>query len=332
MTNFKFDSPFYFIFLLIIPILYFLRVFFKKNQFNGIEIPNYNWVIKNNFFSFLPILYFLNKIIIIILIIIGICRPQLICISEDSIDKFGVDIILTIDVSNSMLARDLKPNRLSVLKKNAKEFIQNRILDRIGIVVFSGEAFTKTPLTSDKKILSSTIDSLNLGFLEDGTAIGIGIGTAINHLKYSKAKSKIIVLMTDGENTSGIIDPILSANIAKSYGIKIYTIGIGTKGEAEIPIAINSITGEFEYEVMPVTIGEDLLIDISKITGGKYFRAKNNKEFQKIYKTIDNLEKSKINYETMYNYKELYRIPLVIATFLLLIELMFKLCIFKTIN
>lgn len=333
MINIKIDTPLCFFGLLLIPILMVLRFYLKNNNNNqGVAIPNYTWVPKNRFIRLLLDFYFFNKIFIIILLIIALSRPQLISISEESIDQLGIDIILVIDVSNSMLSRDLYPNRLSVLKQNVKNFIKNRIFDRIGIVIFSGEAITKIPLTLDKKLLSSTIAELDSGFLDDGTAIGMGIGTAINHFKYSQSKTKIIVLMTDGDNNVGLIDPYLAANIATSYGIKIYTIGLGTKGYAETPIAVHSITGELEYRMMPVTIGENLLINISKLTGAKYFRAKSNHDLEKIYNTIDTLEKYKINQTVKYNYKELYRIFIIISLFLLFVELICKLYFFKFIN
>lgn len=332
MFYFKIDNFFWFFLLILIPILFIFRSLFSVKQLNCIEIPSYNYFNSDRFFKLLSNYYFYNKIIIIILLIISISRPQLMYISDQVIDQLGVDIMMVIDVSNSMLSRDIIPNRLSVLKKNAKNFIQNRIFDRIGIVIFSGEAITKIPLTLDKKLLISTIDEINSEFLDDGTAIGTGICTAINHFKYSKSRSKVILLITDGDNNLGLVNPYLSANIAKSYGIKIYTIGIGSKGTAETPVAMNSITGEFIYQMVPVTINEDLLINIANITNGKYFRAKNNTDLNNIYKTIDRLEKYNINIKNLGEFKELYKYFIQIALLLLFIELMCKLYFFKFIN
>lgn len=318
--------------MLLVPILWIFRKR-KKIKSNAVELPNYNWIKKKkSFLDYISNIYFFNKILIIILLVTSLSRPQRIALSEEVINQFGIDIILTIDISNSMLARDLKPDRFSVLKETAKKFIKNRTIDRIGIVVFAGEAVTKIPLTSDKQLLISTIDNLQTGFLEHGTSIGVGLATSINHLKHSQAKSRIIVLMTDGENTSGLIDPYLAGNIAKSHGIKVYTVGIGTTGQAEMPIAVNPITGELQYQMMNVEIGETLLIEISKETGGKYFRAHNEIEFQEIYKRIDQLEKSKIEGIKIYNSEELYKHLIKISFFLLCIELIMKLLMFKVLN
>ena len=265
------------------------------------------------------------------MIIIALARPQTVSVSEEIANKNGIDIIISVDVSLSMLSRDLPPDRLSVLKDVAKKFVLKRTSDRIGYVVYAAEGLTKVPLTSDKNLLVKEIEKTKTGELEQGTAIGMGLAVAVNHLKDSKAKSKIIVLMTDGVNNSGAIDPLLAAEIAKDKKIKVYTIGIGTNGYAEMPTSYDPFSGEMIYSPVKVEIDEILLGQIAQLTGGKYFRATNENELNQIYSTIDALEKSKIEDLKMFNYQEKFRIFLEIALLLLMVELILKFFVFKTI-
>ena len=239
--------------------------------------------------------------------IIALARPR----SSSEISKTkvteGIDIILAIDVSESMLAMDLKPNRIEALKRVASQFIRDRVSDRIGIVVYSGESYTKVPATTDKNIVLQSLSEIKHGEIEDGTAIGMGLGTAINRLKDSKTKSKVIILMTDGVNNTGVIDPLSASELAKQYGIRVYTIGIGTNGKALSPIAYNP-DGSWQYGMVPVEIDEKLLTQIAQTTGGHYFRATDNRKLVQIYTEIDKLEKSKIEELKYYQYQEKFRL------------------------
>ena len=204
-------------------------------------------------------------------LIIALARPQIIDISTQTKKSRGIDIVIAVDVSSSMLAQDLKPNRLEALKEVAKEFINDRVNDRIGLVVYAGESYTKTPVTSDKSIIVKSLNEIIFdGIIEDGTAIGMGLATSVNRLKNSKAKSKVVILLTDGVNNSGFIDPNTSADLALSFGIKTYTIGLGSNGNALAPIALNP-DGSFKYGLTKVEIDEKLLESIASKTGGYIF-------------------------------------------------------------
>ena len=242
----------------------------------------------------------------------------------------GIDIVIAIDVSASMLARDLKPNRLEALKVVASRFIQARPNDRLGLVEYAGESYTKTPLTSDKNIVLSSLKSIKYNTtITGGTAIGMGLATSVNRLKESRAKGKVIILLTDGVNNSGFIDPKIASELAVEFGIKVYTIGIGSNGMALSPIGILP-NGSFQYGNIQVEIDEDLLQQIAETTGGKYFRATSNSKLEEIYEEINKLEKTEIE-ETKYkSYDELFR-PFVLAAFaLLLFELLLRYTLFKS--
>ena len=231
---------------------------------------------------------------------------------------------MAIDVSSSMLAQDLKPNRLQALKRVATTFVNNRPSDRIGLVIYAGESYTKTPITSDKNIVVSNLNSIRFeGIIEDGTAIGMGLATAVNRLKDSKATSKIIILLTDGVNNTGFIDPRIAAELAVEYGIKTYTIGLGSNGNARAPVGILP-NGKFQYGMTKVEIDEALLKDIAKLTGGLYFRATDNKKLEQIYEEINKLEKTEIEEFKYYNYEEKFRPLVLLALGLILIEFLLK--------
>ena len=256
-------------------------------------------------------------------------RPRTTNISSKTSSTQGIDIVLAIDVSASMLARDLQPNRLEALKEVAGEFIKGRPGDRIGLVEYAGESFTKSPITSDKTIvLSALADTEFNTVLENGTAIGMGLSTAVNRLKDSKAKSKVIILLTDGVNNAGFIDPKIASELAVEYKIKVYTIGLGSNGVALTPVGILP-NGQFQYGNQKVEIDEKLLQEIANTTGGKYFRATNNEKLEEIYKEIDSLEKTDIEEFKFYNYADEYRPLLLIAGLLLLLEFLLRSTIFK---
>jgi Ca-activated chloride channel family protein len=254
-------------------------------------------------------------------LIVAMARPRTVDISNKTKTTKGIDIVMAIDVSGSMLAKDLKPNRMEALKKVAASFVEERPNDRIGLVVYASEAYTKTPVTSDKAIIQQAIESIKYdNVLQDGTGIGMGLATAVNRLKDSKAKSKVIILLTDGVNNAGFIEPETASDIAKQYGIKVYTVGIGTNGMAEFPYAI-APNGQFLFRMMQVEIDEQLMKNIARKTDGKYFRATSNNKLEEIYAAINKLETTEIEELKFYDYDEKYRPFVWLAGFLLLLEL-----------
>jgi Ca-activated chloride channel family protein len=273
---------------------------------------------------------FVLRLIALALLITALARPRTVDVSTKTRTTRGIDIVMAIDVSASMLAKDLRPNRLEALKEVAADFINGRPNDRIGLVEYAGEAYTKTPITSDKSIVLRSLRDIKYNtIIESGTAIGMGLATAVNRLKDSRAKSKVIILLTDGVNNSGFIDPKIASELAVEYGIKTYTIGLGTNGMALSPIGINP-NGSFRYGRQQVEIDEDLLKEIAEVTGGKYFRATNNEKLAEIYKEINKLEKTEVEEKKYYNYDEKYRPLVILAGLLLLIELVLRNTIFRS--
>ena len=264
-------------------------------------------------------------------LIIALARPRTVDISNQTKTTKGIDIVMAIDLSSSMLAKDLKPNRMEALKEVASNFVDSRPNDRIGVVVYAGEAYTKTPVTSDKAIVKQAISDIKFdNILQDGTGIGMGLTTAVNRLKESKAKSKVIILLTDGVNNSGFIEPETASEIAKEYGIKVYTIGIGTNGMALFPYAYAPNGKDFLYKMMPVEIDQELMKTIAKNTGGKYFRAVSNSKLEEIYSEINKLETTDIEELKYYDYDEKYRPFVLVAGILLLLEIALRNTIFKS--
>ena len=290
------------------------------------SITDFKPSLKSKLYPFLDI----TRLLSIFLIIVSIARPQEESNSTRSKSSSGIDIVIAVDISSSMLARDLKPNRLDALKNVASEFVKGRLNDRIGIVIYAGESYTKTPVTSDEKlILSSLQDIVFDGVIQDGTAIGMGLATSVNRLKDSEAKSKVIILFTDGVNNTGVIDPETASDLALNYGIKTYTIGLGTNGNALAPVAINR-DGSFRFGMTKVEIDEELLSGIAEKTGGLYFRATDNKSLESIYKEIDKLEKTEIE-EIRYSEKdEKYRFLIILALSLFTTEYLTRKLIYKS--
>ena len=274
-----------------------------------------------------PLLYVL-RLLAVSALIVALARPRITSVSTKVNTNKGIDIVMAIDVSASMLAKDLKPSRLEALKKVAINFVNQRPNDRIGIVVYAGESFTQTPITSDKRIVKNTIDKIQWGQLDGGTAIGMGLGSAVNRLKDSKAKSKVIILLTDGVNNSGFVDPKTATELAKELEIKTYTIGIGTKGTALSPVSM--LNGKLQYQRVKVEIDEELLKYIAEETGGKYFRATDNTKLRAIYNEINKLEKTEIEEYKYYNYDEKYRSLVILAGLFLLLEMTLKFTVFRS--
>ncbi|SDT88543.1 Ca-activated chloride channel family protein [Polaribacter sp. Hel1_33_78] len=330
-NNFEFLNP-EFLWLLILVILLAIWYFFMRKKDTAIlTMPSVKgFKVKASILSKLkPILYVL-RLLALAAIVVALARPRNVSVSKKTKTNRGIDIVMAIDVSASMLARDLKPNRLEALKKVAVNFVDRRPNDRIGIVVYAGESFTQTPITSDKAIVKRTISELKWGQLEGGTAIGMGLGSGVNRLKESKAKSKVIILLTDGVNNSGNIDPRTATELAKELGIKVYTIGIGTNGMADFPWSKDPRTGQLNFRKQQVEIDEDLLKEIASETKGKYFRATNNTSLKEIYNEIDKLEKTKIEEFKYYNYQEMYRSLVLLALGLLLLEFLLRNTLFKS--
>lgn len=331
MLNYQFENPEFFWLLLILPLIVFWQWYRYKDQAPELKFPgagfladsSTNWLAKAR-----PVLQLL-RLLAISLVIVAMARPRTSEENTQTRSAEGIDIVMAIDISASMLARDLKPNRLDATKEVASEFIQNRKNDRIGLVVYAGESYTQTPLTSDHKILLNALETLKYGVIQDGTAIGMGLATAVNRLKDSEAKSKVIILMTDGENNSGEIDPLTAAQLAEEFNIRTYTIGVGTKGTAPTPAAYD-LRGNFIYRNLPVNIDEELLQSIAEQTGGEYFRATDNERLQEIYGQIDQLEKTKLQELKFYSYDEKFEEFALIAFLLFGLELVLRFTLYRS--
>jgi Ca-activated chloride channel family protein len=279
----SFRDPYYLLLWAIIPLIYFFLKRYYKQQIESINLPESGSLLKfkkNWKVTLLPYLI-IFRLLAFIFFILALARPQL-ALQEEKVNAEGIDIMLTVDLSSSMLAQDFKPDRLEVCKRVAAQFIDKRKYDRLGLVSFSGEAFTPCPLTSDHDILKEYLANLQCGLLEDGTAIGMGLGTAVNRIKDSDAKSKVVILLTDGVNNAGYLKPITAAEIALKYNVKVYTIGVGTSGAALTPVSRRS-DGEYIFGLAQVEIDEPLLREMASLTGGKYYRATNERSLENIY-------------------------------------------------
>ncbi|MFT6959092.1 MAG: Ca-activated chloride channel family protein [Polaribacter sp.] len=329
-SNFEFYNPEFLWLLIIIPLVAVWHFFMRKKDAAILTMPSIKGFKTNSFVSKLKPMLYLLRLLALAAIIIAIARPRNVSVSKKTKSNKGIDIVMAIDVSASMLARDLKPNRLEALKKVAIDFVDRRPNDRIGVVVYAGESFTQTPITSDKSIVKRTISELKWGQLEGGTAIGMGLGSGVNRLKESKAKSKVIILLTDGVNNTGNIDPRTATELAKELNVKVYTIGIGTNGMADFPWSKDPRTGKLNFRKQQVEIDEKLLQEIATETKGKYFRATNNESLKEIYDEIDTLEKTKIEEFKYYNYQEKFRVFVFLGLGLLLLEFVLRNTIFKS--
>ena len=330
MNGITFAEPLFLYLLAVVPAMVVFYVLKQQKTTASLRMPALNPFAKagKTFRHYIRHILFTFRTIAVALIIIVLARPQ-------ATDRFqnvsteGIDIVLAIDISGSMLARDFKPDRLEASKNVATEFISGRPYDRIGLVVFSGESFTQCPLTTDHAVLINLLREVQSGMIEDGTAIGNGLATAVNRIKDSKAKSKVIILLTDGVNNRGEIAPATAAGIAKTYGIRVYTIGVGTQGMAPYPV---QTPYGIQYQDMPVEIDEAVLQDIAKTTGGKYFRATDNTKLSQVYNEIDKLEKSKIDVRQFNRKEEKYLLPAIIAFCLLVLEIIIRNTILKNLT
>ena len=333
MNGVSFANPNFLWLLMLIPMVLIWYIFKFKYRSNGIYLSSKSLLAgyKVGFKVYLQHVSIVLRSLALAALIVALARPQSKHSWQD-IRTEGIDIMLAVDISASMLAKDLKPNRLEALKKVASTFVQDRINDRIGLVVYAGESYTRTPVTSDKTIILQSLKTIEYddSIIADGTGIGVGLATAINRIKDSKAKSRIIILLTDGVNNSGTIDPRTASEIAKEYGIKVYTIGIGTNGQAMFPVAKDA-NGKLVFRMMPVEIDEKLMKEIAKATDAKYFRATSNKKLQAIYNEINKLETTEIQEKKFYNYDEKYK-PFVFIAFVLLgVEVLLRNSVFRGI-
>jgi Ca-activated chloride channel homolog len=329
MVNIVFYNPVFLYFLAIIPLLVAWYIFGMRRSKPFLLIPGLQ-PFKN---SGRPVRLYLRhfgfalKMLGLALLFIALARPQ--SVDEWSVSNTeGVDIVLCIDISGSMRAVDFKPDRLEASKKVAADFINSRPADRFAITLFSSESFTQCPLTNDKATLINLLNQVTFGMIEDGTAIGTGLATAINRLKESKALSKVIILLTDGVNNTGMIGPLTAAEIAAEYGIRVYTIGVGTEGYAPFPVQTPFGT---QYRDMLVEIDEDVLQQIANLTGGKYYRAKDEKMLAAVYQEIDQLEKTILDVEKFSKRKEEYFPFLFLAILLLAIDSLLGLTVIRTL-
>ncbi len=315
MNDITFANPELLFLLLLVPgmaVWYYYRLHRKESDVRFSTLEPFAMV-KYSMKERLRHLPFILRMIAVALVIIALARPQSTSKGENIYSE-GIDIVLALDISGSMLAEDFQPNRIEAAKNVAQDFITGRTNDRIGLVIFSGESFTQCPLTVDYDVLKSLIKPLKSGMIEDGTAIGLGLANAVNRLRESKAKSKVIILLTDGVNNRGEIDPITAAQIAQSFGIRVYTVGVGTIGEAPYPV---QTPFGIRYQMVPVEIDEKVLQQVAEMTEGKYFRATDNKKLRSIYQEIDRLEKTRIEVRSYRRYTELFYLFIMAALALL---------------
>ena len=325
-----FANPDYLWLFLVIPVVVFWHTLTWIRAQAELKMPSLSGFQQHSsFWSLVRPLLFVSRIFALGFIILAIARPQTVDISSRTKTNKGIDIVMAIDVSSSMLAQDLKPDRLSALKRVASAFVDDRLSDRIGLVVYAGESYTKTPITSDKGIVKGALREISYqGLIEDGTAIGMGLATSVNRLKDSRAKSKVIILLTDGVNNSGFIDPKIATELAVEFGIKTYTIGLWSNGTARAPVGILP-NGSFQYALTKVEIDEALLQEIASATGGIYFRATDNKKLEEIYAEINKLEKTEVEEFKYYNYEEKYRLLVLLALALIGLEWIGRNTVFK---
>ena len=318
-SNVTFGYPHFLYLLIIVPLLFFWYWRQHKKRSAAITYSNLDVFVglEKTLKERLRHLPFILRVLGLSLLIIALARPQSYS-SGENVYTEGIDVAMLLDISGSMLAEDFKPNRLEAAKNVIDEFVAGRTTDKIGLVVFASESFTQCPLTIDYPVLRNLLKDIQSGIIEDGTAIGTAIANGVNRLKDSEAKSKVIILLTDGVNNSGEIDPITAAQIAKKFGIRIYTVGVGTVGEAPYPF--QTPFGK-RYQMVPVEIDEKVLNEVAEITDGKYFRATNNKKLEEIYNIIDTLEKTRVEITSYRKAKELFYGWLGAGLLLILLEL-----------
>ena len=330
MGNFEFISPGFFYLFIVIALMIIWYLYKGKKATATISVSGFEGFSDENFGLkvYLRHLLFAFRIIALSLLIIALARPQ----STNRWEKVsteGIDIVMAMDISGSMKAMDFKPNRLEAAKEMGGKFVTSRPDDRFGLVVFAGESFTQCPLTTDRAVVSNFMNELNFGMVEDGTAIGMGLATAVNRIKDSKAESKVIILLTDGVNNQGEIGPLTAAELAATYGIRVYTIGVGSIGQAPYPV--QDYFGKTVVRRMDVEIDEDVLKRIAVLTSGKYFRATDNNKLREIYSEIDAMEKTQLDVKQFSKRKEEYFPLLLLAIGIIGLEIILRYTLFRTI-
>ena len=328
--NIQFVNPEFFLLLLLLPLIGYWYLRRRSRHYAALRMPSLDsirgmrsW--RGRLRTALPIL----RALAFVALVVAMARPQEV-LKEEEVDAEGIDIMLAIDLSSSMLAQDFKPDRLEVSKRVAAEFIDKRRYDRIGLAVFAGEAFTQCPLTTDHRVLKNFLEQLACGTLDDGTAIGMGLATAVHHLEESEAKSKVVILLTDGVNNAGYINPLMAAQIAQKVGVKVYTIGAGSTGDALTPVSRRS-DGRYIFGLARVEIDEALLKDIANMTEGEYFRSTSAESLERIYNKIDQLEKTKIEVTVLKRYNEAFHPFVFWGLVLLLLEALLRYTVLRTI-
>lgn len=330
LNNIQFVHPLFFGLLVLLPLLGWWYHHRYARRYATLQMPSLEGVApwgtwRSKLRRALPLL----RALAVIALIIALARPQR-TLQEEEVKAEGIDIMLAMDLSSSMLARDFEPDRLEVCKRVAQEFVDKRTYDRLGLAVFAGEAFTQTPLTTDHKIVKEFLAGLECGVLEDGTAIGMGLATAVNRLKESPSASKVVILLTDGVNNAGYIKPLTAAEIAQEFGIKVYTIGVGSNGDALTPVSRRS-DGRYIFGLARVEIDVDLLEDIAEMTGGRYFRALSEEGLEDIYDEIDSLEKTEIDVTVVRRYTELFSWFAWASLLLIILEVLLRYTVLRTI-
>jgi Ca-activated chloride channel family protein len=330
-NSIEFLNPEFLYVLILIPILLAWIILRSKKRYASISWSS-SFLIqkKTNWKVILKYILWLTRALALSAIIIALARPQTTEVSTETLSKEGIDIVLAMDVSTSMLAQDFKPNRLEAAKQVALDFISERHSDRFGLVVYAGESFTQCPLTTDHKVVKNLLKEVKDGLIEDGTAIGMGLATSISRLQESDAESKVVILLTDGENNAGFIDPMTAVEIAEEFGVKVYTIGVGSYGTAPYPTT--DIWGRATHIDIEVNIDEELLINIAEATGGMYFRADSKDKLKKIYDQIETLEKTEVEELKFYSHEEKFEAFALFALILLFAELILGYTLLKSIS
>ncbi len=330
LQNIRFVNPEFFLLFLLLPLLGYWYYRTYRRRYATFRMPSLEGLRhtasrRGKLRALLPVL----RALAVIAFVIALARPQEV-LKEEEVKAEGIDIFMVMDLSSSMLAQDFEPDRLEVSKRVASEFIDKRSYDRIGLSIFAGEAYTRSPLTTDHRVVKQELARLKCGEMKDGTAIGMGLATAINRLKDSQAKSKVVILLTDGVNNAGYIKPLTAAEIATEFGIKVYTIGVGSTGDALTPVSRRS-DGRSIFGLARVEIDEELLQEIAEMSGGRYFRATSAESLERIYAEIDQMEKTEIKVTTFRRYTEEFHRFALWGILAVLLEILLRYSVFRTL-
>ena len=329
LRNITFVHPYFLLLLLLVPALVFWYIRKRPGRYPSMRMPAMEGFSANSLRGRLQIILPILRGLAFTALVFALARPQL-TLREEEVKAEGIDIMMAIDLSSSMLAQDFEPNRLEASKVVARDFIQKRPFDRVGLVVFAGEAFTQCPLTTDHSVVQQFLAGLECGILEDGTAIGMGLATAVNRIKDSPVKSKVVILLTDGVNNTGYVGPIQAAQVAQEFGVKVYTIGVGSTGQTMAPSARRR-DGQYVFNMIRVEIDEALLREIASMTGGQYYRATDETSLVNIYNTIDELEKTEIEVTVIKRYSEEFFRFIILGFIFLGLEVFLRYTFLRTI-